>query len=264
VVDRMDRMPDGSLEIHDYKTGGRLPGQAEMDTDRQLALYNLAVRDRWKDAGDVKLVWHFLQFGTELRSSRTPRELEDASAACASLIKTIEGTAEFRPAPGPLCDWCGYWEHCPEKKHLVKIGSLPPAEAAAEDGFALVNEYARLKGEERRISAGTDTLRERLLEYSKRENATRIRGSTAAVTVRTQEAPYLPGRPADGPAYEELVNALKQAGAWERYSVADSKALLEALREGKLDPALARELEPLVQERSFQIVRLGRLKEEED
>ena len=41
VIDRLVRARDGALEIHDYKTGRRVPSQAELDRDRQLALYEI-------------------------------------------------------------------------------------------------------------------------------------------------------------------------------------------------------------------------------
>ena len=44
VIDRLVRARDGALEIHDYKTGRRLPSQDELDRDRQLALYEIGVR----------------------------------------------------------------------------------------------------------------------------------------------------------------------------------------------------------------------------
>ena len=42
IIDRLVRARDGALEIHDYKTGRRVPSQDELDRDRQLG----ALRDR--------------------------------------------------------------------------------------------------------------------------------------------------------------------------------------------------------------------------
>ncbi len=38
VIDRLVRAKDGALEIHDFKTGRRVPSQVELDRDRQLGL----------------------------------------------------------------------------------------------------------------------------------------------------------------------------------------------------------------------------------
>ena len=45
-VDRVDRLPDGSHELIDYKTGER-KSEAQLESDLQLALYRLAAREAW-------------------------------------------------------------------------------------------------------------------------------------------------------------------------------------------------------------------------
>ena len=264
VVDRMDRMPDGSLEIHDYKTGGRLPAQKEMDESRQLALYQMAVRDKWKDAGNVKLVWHFLQFGAELVSERNEMQLDNVAKDCVSLIKEMEGCEDFAPKPSALCDWCGYWEHCPEKKHFTRIEAMAPAEAVHEDGFALVNEYSVLKEKEREATEAAEAVRLRLIEYSRRESVSMIQGSSRAASVRVQTIPGFPARSADPSKYGKVEEAVRQAGAWDDFAVLDLKGLLEAVQEGKLDAGLASRLKPMVQEKKITMVKLHRKRDEGD
>jgi putative RecB family exonuclease len=72
VIDRLMLAPDGAFEIHDYKTGAGLPVQAELDKDRQLALYQIGVQKLWPEAREVRLVWHLAAFDMEMRSVRTP------------------------------------------------------------------------------------------------------------------------------------------------------------------------------------------------
>src|SRR5208282_1124898 len=74
-VDRIARRADGVYEVHDYKTGRRVPTQREADGDRQLGLYHIGVQALWPDAQHVELVWHYLGAGTTLRSRRTPGQL---------------------------------------------------------------------------------------------------------------------------------------------------------------------------------------------
>ena len=49
IIDRLMLAPDGAFEVHDYKTGSKLPDQAELDKDRQLALYQIGVQKLWPD-----------------------------------------------------------------------------------------------------------------------------------------------------------------------------------------------------------------------
>lgn len=113
VIDRLVRARDGALEIHDFKTGARVPSQASLDGDRQLALYEIGVRQQLGEEGAVRLVWHYV-LSNQLRTSlRTPEQLVDLRADTALLIDRIRSEEEWAPSPGPLCDWCDYKEICP-------------------------------------------------------------------------------------------------------------------------------------------------------
>jgi putative RecB family exonuclease len=264
VVDRMDRMRDGSFEIHDYKTGGRLPAQKDMDESRQLALYEMAVRGMWKDTGKVKLVWHFLQFGVDLVCLMSREKLGKVEADCVSLINDIEGCKDFAPKPSALCDWFGYWEYCPARKHHAKIAAMAPAMAAKEDGFALVNEYSRLKEEERKATEAAEAVRLRLIEYSRRENVSWIQGGSRAASVRVQTILGFPAKYTDPAKYGEVEQISRQAGLWDDFAMLDLKGLLEAVSEGKLDADVAKRLGAMIQEKKITIVKLQRRKDEVD
>jgi putative RecB family exonuclease len=112
-VDRLVRARDGALEIHDYKTGRRVPRQQHLDGDRQLALYEIGVRERWGDEQPVRLVWHFLMSGQTRTSTRTPDQLEAVRRETIELIDRIREERRFEPRPGPLCRWCEYRDRCP-------------------------------------------------------------------------------------------------------------------------------------------------------
>ncbi len=122
IIDRLMRTADGAFEIHDYKTGSSLPEQAELDRDRQLALYQVGVQKLWPEAKEVRLVWHLVAFDKEMRSARTPEALEALKTEIMRLIDRVEATSVFAPHESALCDWCPYWDLCPAKKHLVGEG----------------------------------------------------------------------------------------------------------------------------------------------
>ena len=64
IIDRLATAPDGSLEIHDYKTSRRLPNAVQVADDVQLALYEIAIRHRWPLTGRISLIWHYLASST--------------------------------------------------------------------------------------------------------------------------------------------------------------------------------------------------------
>ncbi len=45
-IDRVDKTPDGVLEVIDYKTAKKMPSQEAVDKDLQLAVYHLGVANR--------------------------------------------------------------------------------------------------------------------------------------------------------------------------------------------------------------------------
>jgi putative RecB family exonuclease len=116
IIDRLMLAPDGAFEVHDYKAGSNLPEQAELDEDRQLALYQIGVQKLWPEAKEVRLVWHFVGFDLEMRSSRTPEDIEKLKAELAGFIDRIEAEQDFPPHESALCGWCPYWDLCPVKK----------------------------------------------------------------------------------------------------------------------------------------------------
>ena len=130
IIDRLVRAPDGALEIHDFKTGARVPSQAALDRDKQLALYEIGIREELGEAGEVRLVWHYV-LSNQLRSSvRTPEQLADLRAETVAQIDRIRDEKDWLPNPGPLCDWCDFKEICPVfRKHETEVTEASGAPA---------------------------------------------------------------------------------------------------------------------------------------
>lgn len=118
-IDRLVYHQDTNIfEIHDYKTGS-IKSQEELDKDRQLALYSIAIRDYF-NASDVHLIWHFLDDNKEVFSKRTLEDLENLKKEIINLIKKIESNTNFFPNPGYLCNWCEFQSKCPAFKENEK------------------------------------------------------------------------------------------------------------------------------------------------
>jgi len=61
-IDKLGCDSEGNYFVCDYKTNSRMKDQEEADSDRQLALYSVWVKDKFTDVKSVKLVWHMLAF----------------------------------------------------------------------------------------------------------------------------------------------------------------------------------------------------------
>jgi putative RecB family exonuclease len=111
-IDRLTCRGDGVYEIHDYKTGQRTPTAQQLRQDRQLALYEIGVRQNFADAREVRLIWHYLSHDKQFASSRTAEELTSLQEKVSTLIEEIEAAAEFPCRRGPLCRWCEFEDLC--------------------------------------------------------------------------------------------------------------------------------------------------------
>jgi len=107
-IDRLDMAEDGTYEVHDYKTNQSMKNKDQIDNDRQLALYDIGLRETFGKDIKVKLIWHFLNFNRQVVSERTSEQLEKLKLDTIELIKKIESATEWPACNGRYCDWCCY------------------------------------------------------------------------------------------------------------------------------------------------------------
>jgi putative RecB family exonuclease len=141
IIDRIVRARDGSVEIHDYKTGAWVPSQKKLDEDRQLALYQIGLSHRYGADQPMRLVWHYLQKGQTRTSARSAEQLDRLGKKTIALIDRVEAEEEYPTTVNNLCRWCEYRGLCPEfadeaTSAAALEGAAERASAAAEEGAA--------------------------------------------------------------------------------------------------------------------------------
>ena len=262
-IDRLTVFPDGFYEIHDYKASQRLPPQQAADTNRQLALYQIGVQQRWRDVERVDLVWHYLAFDKEMRSERTERQLEELKQSVLSLIGRIERAGELDdfPTKRGYCDWCGFQDICPEWVHPRKVEALTRNEFLGEPGVKLVNEFAKLKSRKDELAEQEEKLREAIIAYAKREGVSCIRGSRNKLYVRI--GPRIKFPRSEDKGREELEELIRGAGKWEEVSSLNTNTLEKIAREGSWPPELLEQLKQYQRLEELPWLRLANLKEDE-
>jgi DNA helicase II / ATP-dependent DNA helicase PcrA len=110
-VDRVDRLPDGSHELIDYKTGER-KSEAALENDLQLALYRLAAREAWEIEAGKGSYYYVL----DAEKVAAPTKPDDAERVERTVLEVGEGVLgqDFEPRPAPTtCGWCDYSLICP-------------------------------------------------------------------------------------------------------------------------------------------------------
>jgi putative RecB family exonuclease len=264
-IDRVTLLDHSVLEIHDYKTSGRLPPQRDVDSDRQLAFYHMGVEGKWKDIREIKLVWHYLAFDTEITSSRTPDELQQLRRVTMELIQEIESDRQFLPKEGPLCDWCDYQGFCPKRKHRVMVEILPLNEYLNEEGVTLVNRYVATRERKRLLNEEIDAelakLEEALYAYGQKEELEAIYGSdhVAKIKVEVKEKYPLKGDQRRR-ALDELI---KKAGKWMEVSDLNPWMLSRVVERGKWDSLLVRKVKEFSTREKSRSITVSKVKERE-
>jgi len=264
-IDRLTLVDNSVLEIHDYKTSNRLPSQEDVKADRQLAFYQMGVGGKWQDIREVRLIWHYLTFDTEIHSSRTPEQLHQLREGTLDLIRRIESDKKFFPKEGPLCDWCDYQGFCPKRKHLISVGSLPLNEYLNEEGVTLVNQYVELKEKKMLLNEEVDTeiakIEEALYAYAQREEVEAIFGSdhVAKIKIETKEKYPLKGDP-NRKTLDELI---KKAGKWMEISDLNPWMLARVIGRGGWPPSLVKKVKEFSTLEESRSINVSKVKERE-
>jgi putative RecB family exonuclease len=115
-IDRLAQAPDGAYEIHDYKTSGSLPRREDLDRDRQLVLYEIALRRTLPGDVPVRHIWHYLAFDRRYERVRETNDLQRVAGETVRGIRRALAEREFPAHTSPLCHWCDFNEECPEGK----------------------------------------------------------------------------------------------------------------------------------------------------
>ena len=110
-VDRVDRHPDGSFELIDYKTG-KAKTADELREDVQLSLYQMGARESWRLETSAQSYFYVLT-GEKVPVEHSPEELERVKATVAEIADGIM-KQEFEPKPShEVCSFCDYRIICP-------------------------------------------------------------------------------------------------------------------------------------------------------
>jgi RecB family exonuclease len=108
IVDRVDRLPDGSLELIDYKSGRAL---ITANVKQQLAIYrHLVAASTGETPASVAI--HHLATNARIPVELPAGEWTALLDTAAEGARAIEAEEDFDPQLGRHCGWCDFKHRC--------------------------------------------------------------------------------------------------------------------------------------------------------
>jgi DNA helicase-2/ATP-dependent DNA helicase PcrA len=110
-VDRVDRRPDGSYELIDYKTG-KAKSESDLREDVQLSLYQMGARESWRLETSAQSYLYVLT-GEKVPVEHSEEELDRVRGTVTEIADGIL-RQDFDPQPShEVCSFCDYRIICP-------------------------------------------------------------------------------------------------------------------------------------------------------
>ncbi len=110
-VDRIDKLPDGSFELIDYKTG-RPRSKSELKDDVQLSVYQIGAMEAWQLEAAEQSYYYVLD-DKKVPVSRTQSEIDEVRETVNVVASEIM-SQKFEPTPSwAACRLCGFQMICP-------------------------------------------------------------------------------------------------------------------------------------------------------
>lgn len=118
-IDRLDRRPDGALEVIDYKSGRRVYAEDDVRGSLAMTVYQLLVA---REHPGVPVYTGIISLRTGDRTFvlRTAEELDAAERDIAALVAEITADTVKAPTPGEQCRTCPYPSACPEGRDWLQ------------------------------------------------------------------------------------------------------------------------------------------------
>jgi len=223
-IDRIDRTPDGGLEIVDYKTSRELSGEDAAASD-QLSIYQVLVQTNYAEPVEKLTLYHLRSLTPHRTAPRSAESLERLHSRMGTVVDGIRAEA-YDPTPGRQCSRCDFQSRCPEFR------SVPAPEGSRLT--ELVDRFETLRKEEHRLEQELRRTAEELHHAAEELGVHRIPGTRAVAIRRREEAWQY--------ALEPLRPQLESAGLTERIARGSPEEVRKVLRDPRVAPDLRRRI----------------------
>jgi putative RecB family exonuclease len=223
-IDRIDRTPNGGLEILDYKTSREL-SQADAEESDQLSVYQVLVEQNYPEPVEQLTLYHL--------RTRTPRSVPRRDAGVLDAVHDRFARAgdgirseSYEPTPGRQCSRCEFKALCPEFR------LVPEPEQAQL--LRLVDQFHALRAQEEHVESELRATAEALHREAERLGVHRISG-TDRVAIRRREEVWRFRE-------ESVAPILAEHGLDAQVRPDDSEAIRRISQDPNVDAGLRRKL----------------------
>lgn len=217
IIDRIDKLADGTFEIIDYKTGKRMPSKDQLENNLQLSIYAIGLKERWPkiNVSDLRLTLYYLKPGEKLVIRKQESDLERIRNQVIGIIHEIQNSS-FEPRTTPLCNWCGFKKICPAWRHQYEKDDKSEINT-------YIDEYLNLKIEYEKNVKRIKELKDIINKYCEDNKLEQLFGTNGSLSRVNQETV----------AYnlEKIKAVLMPLGKWDKILSIDAKRLEEVIRE---------------------------------
>lgn len=179
VMDRIDKLGEGIVEIIDYKTSKRPFNLTDLADEPQLTMYQLAVEHEMGLKVERLTYYHLpsqTPFTIPRHSDENIRKLKERIVDVAQKIEN----GEFPYIQNRYCP-CDFGDLCPLYMHAYKKEVLK--EEQAIDIIKLADEYGDLKDKAKEFDIKVDELQNEIKKYMEKEHVARVFGNKYEVTL---------------------------------------------------------------------------------
>jgi len=221
-IDRIDRTPDGGLEVVDYKTSRELSADDALESE-QLSIYQVLVESNYAEPVESLTLYH-LRSLTPLRVPARPRDalvtLYDKMGTVADGIRA----QAYEPTPGRHCSRCDFRSMCPEFRTVPTSDAVRLRE--------LVDRFDQLRNTQERVDSELREVAEQLHHAAEELGVHRLAGTSATAVRRREEAWQY--------ALESLRPTLEASGLAGRLPTGRPEEVRRLVRDPSVDPELRR------------------------
>jgi putative RecB family exonuclease len=134
IIDRLELDEDGGLVVTDYKTGRSPTVNYQQGRLGGVSFYALLCQELF-GVLPTKVKLLYLGDGLTITTEPTEQSIRALKAKLRALWHAIELACEkedFRPRPGPLCNWCSFRAYCPAQGGDLALAAQFVAQRDAE------------------------------------------------------------------------------------------------------------------------------------